>query len=113
MWNIWWARNKLVFTGSQFDWKHIVENSYNSALEYIQATATNHSKNSKQVIHINWSPPSDGFIKLNADGASNDKGSAVCAGVLRRDDGSFMAAFCKHIYHKSNNLAELWQLEMV
>ncbi|KAI3907566.1 hypothetical protein MKW98_016210 [Papaver atlanticum] len=59
---------------------------------------------------VRWNPPDSNFVKLNVDGASTDAGMAGTGGILRASDGHFLAAFARHIYHSSNNVAELWAI---
>ncbi|XP_026419571.1 uncharacterized protein LOC113315517 [Papaver somniferum] len=64
----------------------------------------------KEQICVRWLPPINDFVKLNVDGSSNDAGNAGIGGILRGDDGHFLAAFAKLIYRNSNNVAELWAI---
>jgi ribonuclease HI len=58
-----------------------------------------------------WSPPAQGFIKLNFDGASKgNTGPASFGVVLRNNQGSILLIETGSIGHNSNNAMELWGL---
>lgn len=58
---------------------------------------------------IAWSPPSEGWIKLNTDGASRgNPGLASAGGVLRDGSGVWRGGFALNIGICSAPLAELW-----
>lgn len=58
---------------------------------------------------IGWSPPSEGWVKLNTDGAvRGDHGMATAGGVLRGGDGCWGGGFAVNIGICSVPLAELW-----
>ncbi|KAG7534372.1 Endonuclease/exonuclease/phosphatase superfamily [Arabidopsis thaliana x Arabidopsis arenosa] len=58
---------------------------------------------------VSWLPPSDGWVKLNTDGASHgNPGLATAGGVLRDGDGRWIQGFAFNIGFCSATLAELW-----
>ncbi|XP_026416325.1 uncharacterized protein LOC113311739 [Papaver somniferum] len=100
----------FFFPQKYFDWKAVTVNAYNAAAEYVKVLSLAPKSENKFICHIHWIPPDNCFVKLNVDGASGDAGKAGVGGVLRAADGQFLAAFAKHIYDKSNNVAELWAI---
>lgn len=66
-------------------------------------------KNSQEERWKCWEPPTEGWIKLNADGAEGIVSQTSCAGgLLRRPDGSWVAGFSQHIKPCPIDYAELW-----
>ncbi|KAG7599188.1 Reverse transcriptase zinc-binding domain [Arabidopsis suecica] len=58
---------------------------------------------------IAWSPPAEGWTKLNTDGASRgNPGLATAGGVLRDGEGAWRGGFALNIGICSAPLAELW-----
>ncbi|CAL1367953.1 unnamed protein product [Linum trigynum] len=58
---------------------------------------------------ISWQPPSSGWHKLNIDGASaGNPGTAGAGGVIRDEQGRWIAGFVAKIGEATAALAELW-----
>ncbi|CAL1392167.1 unnamed protein product [Linum trigynum] len=58
---------------------------------------------------ISWHPPSSGWRKLNIDGASaGNPGTAGAGGVIRDEQGRWIAGFVAKIGEATAVLAELW-----
>ena len=59
--------------------------------------------------HIKWRRPSNGWCKLNTDGASRgNPGLATAGGVMRDENGEWQGGFAVNIGICSATLAELW-----
>ncbi|KAG7542942.1 Ribonuclease H-like superfamily [Arabidopsis thaliana x Arabidopsis arenosa] len=82
----------------------------------VEVTAANLSINEggragpvRVVRQIAWTPPGEGWMKLNTDGASHgNPGLATAGGVLRDIDGNWCGGFAVNIGLCSAPLAELW-----
>ncbi|KAL4278188.1 hypothetical protein GQ457_03G036380 [Hibiscus cannabinus] len=112
LWNIWLARNAVVFKSSSCLSIPIIQSSkllvertrqaYGDVRGFVQAGSPNAAT-------IKWSPPEDGWFKLNTDGATRQQdGLSTCGGVLRAHSGSWSFGFFKFIGFCSVFEAELW-----
>ena len=64
---------------------------------------------SKVEIMVGWTPPREGWMKLNTDGASHgNPGLASVGGVIRNGDGEWYGGYALNIRRCSAPLAELW-----
>jgi ribonuclease HI len=59
------------------------------------------------IIQIGWTPPSQGWVCLNIDGACRD-GAIGCGGVIRGSFGEWIHGFSKFIGRGDAYIAELW-----
>jgi len=65
----------------------------------------------KDIIHIGWKRPREGWIKLNSDGACKDMGVIAGCGCLFRDsDGRWIKDYTKKIGACDVLHAEMWGL---
>ncbi|XP_026410356.1 uncharacterized protein LOC113305550 [Papaver somniferum] len=110
LWKIWITRNAAVFQNQTFNSDLVWQQATCKTNEYI-VTNTAPSKHPLTIQYYGWEFPSTGFCKLNIDGASDEFHNACTSGVIRNDDGSFVAAFSKHIYKNGSNMAELRALK--
>lgn len=63
----------------------------------------------KICLNVKWSPPHDGWVCLNTDGAaSQSKCRAGCGGVVRCQDGQQIVGFSKFLENTNAYVAELW-----
>lgn len=110
---IWRARNDKVFrnileSGIQMGYK--VRAQVDAIVESLKAHDSWQPKKSKTVEGrvIKWSPPGEGWLKLNCDGAVVDFGArAACGGVFRGSGGEFVLGFAKGVEAASITEAEL------
>ncbi|GAU46467.1 hypothetical protein TSUD_402340 [Trifolium subterraneum] len=59
-------------------------------------------------VMIGWEPPSQGWVKLNTDGARKNERVAGCGGIIRNNIGDWIGGFAKHVGSCSAFVAELW-----
>ncbi|CAL1400076.1 unnamed protein product [Linum trigynum] len=60
---------------------------------------------------IHWSPPRNGWVKLNVDGASaGNPGIAGAGGSIRDEHGKWIRGFVAKVGEASATLAELWAI---
>jgi hypothetical protein len=45
--------------------------------------------------HVGWSPPGDGWVALNTDGAENSDHKYGCGGLMRGSSGEWLGGFAK------------------
>ncbi|KAK8598157.1 hypothetical protein V6N13_095547 [Hibiscus sabdariffa] len=99
LWNLWRYRNDRVFNNHAAEWGSIITRS--RWLAEVTATAAS----TVRILHgslsgpNDWTPPAEGWLKLNADGArSLVNGSASCGGVLRdhRDSSEALQMVQQH-----------------
>lgn len=109
-WMLWTWRNK-----SLFDEQFVVPMNRGRAVWwYVQEVKTAKRElgvitGVKQEVNISWSPPSEGWWKLNVDGASKglDK-VAGCGGLIRDESGRWITGFTRKLGTCSAIKAELW-----
>ncbi|GAU32235.1 hypothetical protein TSUD_53620 [Trifolium subterraneum] len=55
--------------------------------------------------------PASGWVCLNTDGASKgEAGASGCGGILRHDNGTWIAGFAKFLGNTTTYMAEIWGL---
>jgi ribonuclease HI len=57
---------------------------------------------------VGWSPPGDGWVALNTDGAENSDHKYGCGGLMRGSSGEWLGGFAKGLGDCSIESAELW-----
>jgi hypothetical protein len=57
---------------------------------------------------INWKPPSQGWVKLNTNGAYKEGNVARCGGVICCSNGVWRGGFAKNLGVCSAYVAKLW-----
>ncbi|KAK8972532.1 hypothetical protein V6N11_081647 [Hibiscus sabdariffa] len=95
LWNIWRQQNDRVFNGITKEWGSVVTRSKWLAESSAAAAITLRNQHvrlagmgaARTTLSL-WSPPADGWIKLNTDVIrSSIEGRASCGGVLRDHTG--------------------------
>jgi hypothetical protein len=96
---LWKWRNKTLhddeFVIPEKPWQVIVEyvNTYKASMAAEELTR--YSRDQSEV-NISWLPPPPGWIAMNTDGAAKtSERRAGCGGVLRNDNGTWIAGFTK------------------
>jgi hypothetical protein len=46
------------------------------------------------MVFVKWSPPREGWVKLNTDGSCQNGSRIGCGGVIRGKDGEWFGGFC-------------------
>ncbi|CAL1361413.1 unnamed protein product [Linum trigynum] len=73
----------------------------------------NHKKqqSDRVVAAIGWKPPTEGWVLVNTDGASNgNPGPAGAGGIIRDSLGNWLGDFVANVGTTSADLAELWAI---
>ena len=110
VWLIWQGRNKLVFENKRLNPKIDGDIVY-KAIEYFHCAGKALMSKHKIMKQIKWDKPTNGWRKLNVDGASmGNSGMAGGGGLLRDDEGSWLGGFARRIGFANSFNAELWAL---
>ena len=65
----------------------------------------------KTMVQVRWEKPQQGWIRLNTDGSTlGNPGRARGGGILRDDQGNWVAGFSRNIGFSTSFIAELWAL---
>lgn len=65
----------------------------------------------KTEVHVAWTPPAEGFVKINTDGALRPNSSiAGCGGIIRDSNGRWVAGFYKSLGLCFVIKSEAWRL---
>lgn len=66
---------------------------------------------SKTLVQVRWEKPQQGWFRLNTDdSALGNPGKAGGGGIIRDDQGNWVAGFSRNIGFSSSFIAELWAL---
>ncbi|KAL8159786.1 hypothetical protein V2J09_001323 [Rumex salicifolius] len=111
LWWLWRWRNGRVFKSDKsisdirsFVLEQAKEFAARMNWRHVDAMVGRHEE-----IHISWSRPAVGWVKVNTDGARESRwGMATAGGVIRNDEGRWMGGFVKNIGVCSVPCAELW-----
>ena len=110
VWLIWKRRNHLVFRSLGPN-PHLAKEIVQRAFEYYFYAAPAKELVVKIVRPIRWSKPIAGWLKLNTDGSSlGNPGLAGGGGLIRNEEGGWVAGFARKIGITTSFLAELWAL---
>lgn len=109
LWNMWKARNNLVFNNTHCSANDIISRTTREAKEALGILLKNGGPLHARQTWVAWLPPQPGFVKMNSDGARNSNSSLASAGGLIRDcEGRWIVGFTTNIGRASSFTAELW-----
>ncbi|KAK9018022.1 hypothetical protein V6N11_001012 [Hibiscus sabdariffa] len=109
IWQLWKARNDLVFNGTPPDAGNILQRSILWARYYNECVPLTTPVCPVQPTALHWQRPSTGWVCLSTDGAvSIATGMGSVGGIFRSDDGSWILGFNKTIGILRPLQAELW-----
>ena len=95
-WGIWKNRNELRMGGKGKVGRTVVRNAIHLVEEFRAANEGKTKHPGETIPPVFWKPPSQGFYKVNLDGAVFSKTKQAGAGVIIRDEaGEVIAALCK------------------
>ena len=110
LWNIWKSRNGYVFRGKILNPK-LAEEIVNQGMEFLYCADSPRDLTCSIIKRVRWEKPQVVWKKLNTDGASKgNPGLAGCGGVVRDENGGWIAGFSRLIGVTSSFEAELWGL---
>ncbi|KAK8556925.1 hypothetical protein V6N12_003314 [Hibiscus sabdariffa] len=111
IWQLWKARNDLVFNGTPPDAGNILHRSILWARYYNECVPLIAPVCPVQPTALHWQRPSTGWVCLSTDGAvSIATGMGSVGGIFRSDDGSWILGFNKTIGILRPLQAELWEI---
>ena len=109
-WLIWKGRNQLVFENKRLNPKIDGDITY-KAVEYTHCASKPLMSKHRIMKQIRWEKPSNGWRKLNVDGASMGNPSRAGGGdLLRNKNGNWIGGFARRIGMANSFIAELWAL---
>ena len=104
------GRNDIVFNRKGRSTNLALDIVY-QAKEYVHCVTAPRLQSRRVLRSIRWERPDFGWRELNTDGAcSEPHGLAGCGGVVRNEDGQWVAGFSKRIGITSSFAAEMWGL---
>ncbi|KAL6279433.1 hypothetical protein ACE6H2_016314 [Prunus campanulata] len=101
LWEIWKARCKFVIEGRQLHPIHVLDQAMRAANEFIEANVSQstHSDFVSLISTRAWTPPSDGFVKVNTDAAWIKESNRSGVGVVIRDSaGNVCGGLADNLY---------------
>ncbi|GLT52770.1 hypothetical protein SLA2020_260900 [Shorea laevis] len=108
IWALWFFRNQRVHKGISFSIQQAKEFIYSKAREFQHACNTHGGNFNKETILVNWSPPPEGYIKLNTDGSAlSNPGQTGAGGVFRDHMGNWLLGFMRNVGYSTVLTAEL------
>ena len=110
LWCIWLNRNMDVFKGKRVN-HNLSKDIMNQVLEFIYCVHSPRSPNQKINKSLRWERPLLGWKKLNIDRSwLRGMDRASCGGLVRDDQGEWIAGFTRYIGSTNSFTAELWEL---
>ncbi|XP_019168955.1 PREDICTED: uncharacterized protein LOC109164864 [Ipomoea nil] len=111
LWSIWRARNDIIFNNRMVQVTETVLRAKKEASEAERLLIKHGGIMLGRQLWISWKAPSEGWCKLNTDGARKAAtGLASAGGVLRDHEGAWLTGFTSKIGITSSFIAELWGL---
>ena len=97
-WCLWNNRNKVRHGGAGKICKSIAEEARKYRAEVWTALPSNNRPSRPKIIHKQWSPPPQGWYKVNVDAAVfKEQGTCGIGVVIRNHQGQIMGAMCKKL----------------
>lgn len=114
LWNIWKARNALIFNNVQMTAEEISNRAYREAMEAQSILLKHQGLLQAKQLWVTWLPSPKGVVKVNTDGSrSSITDMASVGGVFRDHNGLWVAGFYTKIGNTTSFAAELWGLREV
>ncbi|KAF7821907.1 reverse transcriptase [Senna tora] len=108
IWEIWLARNALIFENISFDPSVVGKRAIFKVVEFFHLIGSNLDSPLLKEFFISWSPPPEGWLKLNVDGTCQGSPKLIAGGGLIRDSlGNWIHGFTKFFGQGNSILAEL------
>ena len=108
IWSIWKYRNDFVFNRKMQN-LNLVADIQNKAMEFMYCVSHPRELSHCIIKRVCWEKPPLGWAKLNTDGVIvGSSGLAGCGGLIRDENGAWLAGFSRNIGSTTSYAAELW-----
>ncbi|GKV37984.1 hypothetical protein SLEP1_g45942 [Rubroshorea leprosula] len=111
LWTIWFSRNQFVHNSTQMNSQQIKSVILNGVQKFLKYNSPDITLRNKTMVHIGWSPPPPGFLKLNNDGfAQGNPGTSGARGIFRDHNGFWMYGYSRRVGFTTSFVAKLWAI---
>ena len=108
LWNIWLQRNKAIFQERNVE-RGLSALCIKKSAEFFAIVPNIPNKPNRIQVQVKWSKPQPEWVKLNMDGfVFGDPKKAGGGGVIRNNEGDWVAGFVKKFGNVSSITTELW-----
>lgn len=101
VWGVWRARNDMVFNKVRPESQQIMNMALSVRRDWLEHQAVKGTQRHEQA---SWSPPSEGFLKINIDAGWSGKEGTGYGLVVRNAEGVFQAAATQYVDHRMDPL---------
>ncbi|KAF7821162.1 putative ribonuclease h protein [Senna tora] len=108
IWEIWKARNTLIFENKAFDRILVGKKARYQVIEYTHLILQVSQPTYINQILIRWKASSNGWWKLNNGSCQGDPKLIVGGGVIRDSNENWVQGFAKFVGAENSPMAELW-----
>ncbi|KAL4627094.1 hypothetical protein ACB092_05G142800 [Castanea dentata] len=106
IWNFWKHRNRIVFENTTLN-SRLHETCLRQTVDYVFCVGKALTGKQMGNIQVKWNKSSEGWFKLNTDGASlGNAGRVGGGGVIRDHEGTWIRGFSRKIGHTTSVMAE-------
>nr|POE90531.1 putative ribonuclease h protein [Quercus suber] len=110
VWNLWLQCNRKAFKQQEAS-LNLVQAVEMQVREFFYCVANQDEIRNKEILHVRWSKPGDGWLKLNTDGSFGGEGvNSGCGGLIRDSNGLWIRGFAKTMVVNSSLASEMWAL---
>ncbi|KAK8629910.1 hypothetical protein V6N13_078727 [Hibiscus sabdariffa] len=113
-WHIWKVRNNFLFSGCIESPIEVWQKAERPAAEFAQIWDEPNKENAHQELpRASWTPPINGYVKINCDASvSQEPQAATTAAILRDSDGRIVGGEARLIHTKSVDVAEAMAIRL-
>ena len=91
---------------------NLVANIQNKAMEFMYCVSHSRELSRRIIKRVCWEKPPPGWAKLNTDGdAVGSSGLVGCRGLIKDENGAWLAGFSRNIGSTTNYVAKLWGIK--
>ena len=92
LWNIWLQWNKAIFQDRNVE-RGLSAHCIKKSVEFYAIMPNNPTKPSRILVHVKWSKPHPGWVKLNMDGSVfGDPKKAGGGGIIRNNEEDWVVS---------------------
>lgn len=96
-WQLWFARNALIFDGRRVQFMEVVDKATRSAQDYKRDEEAQIITSNRCISSNSWCAPPASSYKLNTDAGTAKDGLIGLGGVVHNHEGDMMMATCLKI----------------